>query len=917
MLESDTHMEGLLVLLGLVVLAAPILSVISLINQSNARKEMRRLNAQISDLEKKIASLSVASEPNTGEATPSEEHTKPEAMTPAPSLSPPKAQQVRRRPAPRTTFSATWTKISQLSESLKAANWLILGGGAALALSLIFLVKYSVDQGFLGPIARVTIGALSGIGLVALSQFLRGRSIERLADIVREDVLPPTLAAAGLIALYASCFGAHALYDLLSGETTFALLAMISIAGVALSLVHGPYIAALGLAGAYLVPLIVTTDSASAMIFFAYLAFVTLTGLVLTRFRQWNWLSWLAFIGSTLWFLLWSVGPSNLSDDLVFAVLYVAAIAVAFPVLTGHRGLHLRGLKDLPPQDRAMSFVAILATLSYSFFAIALFAEYNTRTEPILGLIIVAGSYICFSWIRDEFENLLALSGILGIMILVTWDFPGTGFFVLASEHDKAAGWAPLFPAELTSFISATALVTFASVGSAFARVMAKDLRSGYWSTVGIATAVLAVAIAYMRINRFDNSISWAVVGLLLSAALVPLAFRIRQIHAARPDDPALAAFAIGILAFIGLAMTMALEEAWLSVSLSLLLPATAWVHQRLLVPQLKYTAWLIGLIVLVRLILNPAVASYDLDGYTVFNWMLYGYGVPSAAFFAASRLFMTSGRDRTFHLMEAGSLAFFILCVMAQIRLFIHDGEWLTSGYHLIEAALNTALWLGLSYGLFRRQGETPDPIMRAGAIALLCLSLFHILAVHLLTLNPLFDSGPVGTLPLLNVLAMAYLLPALLLCLFQLPWHRQRLETFFTKALCKVLPLVPFVMVFLWITLEIRRSFHGPVLNGSALPEAELYTYSLVWLIFAATLMVTGIWKNLHALRLGGLVVIGFTTLKMFLFDMSGLTGLYRVMSFFGLGISLLGIGYLARRFVVPPKPEYTSSEESGTST
>ncbi len=42
--------------------------------------------------------------------------------------------------------------------------------------------------------------------------------------------------------------------------------------------------------------------------------------------------------------------------------------------------------------------------------------------------------------------------------------------------------------------------------------------------------------------------------------------------------------------------------------------------------------------------------------------------------------------------------------------------------------------------------------------------------------------------------------------------------------------------------------------------------------------------------------------TVAKVFLIDMSELTGLYRVASFMGLGLILVGIGYLYQRFVFP---------------
>jgi uncharacterized membrane protein len=36
-----------------------------------------------------------------------------------------------------------------------------------------------------------------------------------------------------------------------------------------------------------------------------------------------------------------------------------------------------------------------------------------------------------------------------------------------------------------------------------------------------------------------------------------------------------------------------------------------------------------------------------------------------------------------------------------------------------------------------------------------------------------------------------------------------------------------------------------------------------------------------------------------------MAGLAGLWRVLSFFGLGLMLIAIGAVYRRFVVPPAP------------
>jgi uncharacterized membrane protein len=72
-----------------------------------------------------------------------------------------------------------------------------------------------------------------------------------------------------------------------------------------MSLRHGPLVAALGLVGAYFVPLLVETDTAAALPLFGYLALVTAASLALLRHRAWWWLAWLSLAGTVSWVLLW------------------------------------------------------------------------------------------------------------------------------------------------------------------------------------------------------------------------------------------------------------------------------------------------------------------------------------------------------------------------------------------------------------------------------------------------------------------------------------------------------------------------------------------------------------------------------------------------------------------------------------
>jgi uncharacterized membrane protein len=85
----------------------------------------------------------------------------------------------------------------------------------------------------------------------------------------------------------------------------------------------------------------------------------------------------------------------------------------------------------------------------------------------------------------------------------------------------------------------------------------------------------------------------------------------------------------------------------------------------------------------------------------------------------------------------------------------------------------------------------------------------------------------------------------------------------------------------------------------------DAELWAWSGAWLAYGAALMAAGIRLGAKPLRLAALAIIGLTAAKVFLVDMSGLEGLWRVVSFLGLGLTLISLGAVYRRFVATRGP------------
>jgi hypothetical protein len=144
-----------------------------------------------------------------------------------------------------------------------SGNW--LGGIAVVCFVLAagFIIKLSIESGWLTPVRQVGIAALFGLVLIAAGLILRDRV--RNEDLGYISYLP----AAGVITLYLTCFTAHLGYKLIDMNWAVGLSACISAICVWLysELRHDIY-AITAAVGAYLAPVIV--DSPGSSIFAVY-----------------------------------------------------------------------------------------------------------------------------------------------------------------------------------------------------------------------------------------------------------------------------------------------------------------------------------------------------------------------------------------------------------------------------------------------------------------------------------------------------------------------------------------------------------------------------------------------------------------------------------------------------------------------
>ncbi len=787
-------------------------------------------------------------------------------------------------------------------ETALASRWLVWLGAITIALGGTFLVKFAIDHGFLKPAARVSLSFALGISLAFGGEWLRRRPLQRAIARVRPDHVPGALTASGLFVAFASVYAAHALYDLISEPVAFAALAAVALAGVGLALLQGRFVALLGLLGAFATPLLIETETPSAWLLFSYLLPVAFACFALARYRAWWWYAAATLALATLWPLTWLLARGT-GEALVPLGLYIFAILGAcFAVGHGHARsadplLQTDGIKDITGAD-AIAIAGSTLTLMLLWLTVAI-DGYD------LGSLAMFGGFALATMVLGRhfpaYDALPIGAALSMLLLMLAWPMPSSLTLGVPLNPLDGAGLTPampLVPLELAAF--AFALVGFAAlfgIGGYLALWGAR--RPTLWAALSTAVPALLLALAFWRIVDFSLDLRWAAISLAFAACSLYAAGRLDRHRAIRNLDGAFSCYAAAVCAFVGLGTAMSLKQAWLTVALSLQLPALGWIARRVPTVTLRAVAATLAAIVLVRLAFNPRILDYPVGDEGVVTWLLYGYGIPALSFFAAAALFRPLESKRLVMALQAGGIAFTVLLVSWQIRYFV-TGSLDTPAYGLAEQSVQTIAWLSIGFALWCHERIGGNRVSYVGARVLLGLAAAQIAIGHLLLSNPLIDREPVGDWPIVNILALAYLLPALA-CFGFARLLRSEMPAWLHRT------IAPFglLLLFVYATFEIKHAFQGPYLSFSTVSSAELYAYSVGWLLFAGALLALGIWRRSTPVRHAALAVLLVAVVKVFAFDMADLTGLYRAASFLGLGLSLVGIGWLYQRFVFRRDP------------
>ena len=766
-----------------------------------------------------------------------------------------------------------------------ARNWLFGGnsvvrvGIVILFMGVAFLLKFAAEHATLPVEARfigVALGAVAG--LVIGWRLRQSRAAYALA-----------LQGAAVAVLYLTVFAAFRLYPLLPAGLAFGLLlVMVGLSALLALLQDSRALAVIASAGGFMAPLLTSTGHGSHVALFSYYLLLNAGIVAIARYKAWRALNVVGFLFTFGISAGWGVlqyRPELYATTqpflLAFFLIYVLVALLFAQLRHGQRpdyvdatlvfGTPIIGFGLQMRLVHEWEFGAAFSALALAGFYLTL-ATWLARRDDGKALL------------REAFTALGAIFATLAIPLALSAQWTA-GAWAL-----EAAGvvWIGLRQQKRLARAFGYLLLLLAGLSAAFGL----DLNASGWVN-GTALGCLLVALGSVCVaillhqHRQDLHASETALppvalywGLLWWLAGAYYDFGAMLPHAAMP--------AAGVL--------------WLCLTAVLLrLGAGRWQWPQLAQPT---AAWSGALAWHGLLALSVQTQPFSHGGWLAWPLALLTHGW----------LLRRNQADQPRAVLGfnhvTGVWVFALLGVWLAAWSFgeLADlpSSWPLLGWALVPAALLGLLPHAALQGRWPWRDWQHQYVWLAAAPVALALYLWSFAA------NWFSDgsANPLPYLPLLNPLDLAQALVWLML------WQWSRNPLLQPELAGFITPRQQWAALgiggFFWLNAMLLRSFHhwGGVpfqfeaMWNSLLVQAGL---SLFWSLLALAAMLLATRRGWRGLWLTGAGLLAAVVAKLMLFDLSGANGVERIVSFIGVGLLMLVIGYLAP---VPPKQETTES-------
>ncbi len=608
------------------------------------------------------------------------------------------------------------------------------------------------------------------------------------------------------------------------------------------------------------------------------------------RMRNWLWLA----IGGIIGGIGWAMLAATMSGDFIgFAAAgLLIGLALIF-VLTFGWGIAER---PAPMQDRASDKVALIA---YSVLTVAFAAHLaiNSQLPTVFAGLALSSIIMSAAVIWPSHAPAAVISAITVLFAAVGFDLPWADLPGIMQGAELRSG---LVPPDIPAYL--TALLTIAVLPALLASYMALQIgttapRMAGWLAAAVGTiSFFSTGIAYLRIAPFDTRPMFGAIALGLAFVFLWLTDRMQ---ARRPSDwkaSAPAGFAVTAVSLLGFALSVSLTKGWMPLAFAATSLGIAWLYRWRPIAALPWLAVASAVTGAYALWRNAPFPALEIGTTPFLNGLVILVGLPAILLLAGGENLRRLKAEQAGAVVTTFGLAAMGLFIGLELRHWLHDGKIVNAPFTLADMASQTIAALAFALGLQSVAARTKARIYDIASLAVGAASVLMIASGLGVKYNPLFTGDPVGASRIFNMLFVAYLIPGLLAALVAIAAQPVR-PRWYTLGYA----ILSGMLLFLYATAMVRHGFQGTgiaIWNGAS--DLEFWTYSAIWLGIGAMLLVIGLFLKSQPVRMASGLVIALTICKVFLLDMSALTGPLRAFSFIGLGICLVAIGRLYQRLL-----------------
>ena len=281
-------------------------------------------------------------------------------------------------PEPKESWFQQWLKNNPDIEKFIGENLINKIGIAVLILGIAFFVKYAIDQDWINEIGRVSIGLFCGIILIGIAHRLR-KNYRSFSSV---------LVGGGLTVFYFTTAFAFHQYQLMSQEAAFAIMVIITAFAVILSILYDRIeLAILATIGGFITPFLVSNGEGNYVILFTYLCILNAGLIVLSLYKRWHVLHFIAFAFTVVIYGGW-IATNHSSKTFSYRGTFLFGTVLYLMFLTMNILLYLKKQARFGFADASLLIVVNIGYYSAGIFLLHLWQpDYKGLFTAALGVV--------------------------------------------------------------------------------------------------------------------------------------------------------------------------------------------------------------------------------------------------------------------------------------------------------------------------------------------------------------------------------------------------------------------------------------------------------------------------------------------------------------------------------------------------